>query len=298
MLSAFSVFPSEAAEKVTPGDVNADGRINIVDYIRLKKHFISGADNGNSAEGADVNSDGSVTAADLTALRNILLNVTEPGNSREPQTEYPIDESCILEPKGTVHTGEGTFYGGGYVGGCAMLDPVSTDYWIVAMNLEDYADARLAGAYLEVTGELGTINMLVTDLLPEGKKGDLDLYVDAFPLIAPAEKGRVPVSWKIVPLDIADKVPVSYRFKEGSSEFWCGVQLLDHRYPIAKLEYLDENGEFVEIERRRYNYFESMKMGPGPFTFRATDIYGQVIVDRDIPLVLDKKIEGKSQFPV
>ena len=299
MLSAFSVFPSEAAEKVTPGDVNGDGTINIVDYIRLKKHFISGADNGNSDEGSDVNSDGAITSADLTALRNILLNVTDPGSSNEePVTEYPIDESCILEPKGTIHTGEGTFYGGGYVGGCAMLDPVSTDYWIVAMNLEDYADARLAGAYLEVTGELGTINMLVTDLLPEGKKGDLDLYVDAFPLIAPVEKGRVPVSWKIVPLDIADKVPVSYRFKEGSSEFWCGVQLLDHRYPIAKLEYLNDDGEFVEIERRRYNYFESMEMGPGPFTFRATDIYGQVIVDRDIPLVLDKKIEGKSQFPV
>ncbi len=300
MLSAFSVFPSEAAEKVTPGDVNGDGTINIVDYIRLKKHFISGADNGNSDEGSDVNSDGAITSADLTALRNILLNVTDPGssNTEEPVTEYPIDESCILEPKGTIHTGEGTFYGGGYVGGCAMLDPVSTDYWIVAMNLEDYADARLAGAYLEVTGELGTINMLVTDLLPEGKKGDLDLYVDAFPLIAPVEKGRVPVSWKIVPLDIADKVPVSYRFKEGSSEFWCGVQLLDHRYPIAKLEYLNDDGEFVEIERRRYNYFESMEMGPGPFTFRATDIYGQVIVDRDIPLVLDEKIEGKSQFPV
>ncbi|MBP0961446.1 MAG: hypothetical protein J5864_04820 [Oscillospiraceae bacterium] len=300
MLSAFSVFPSEAAEKVTPGDVNGDGTINIVDYIRLKKHFISGADNGNSDEGSDVNSDGAITSADLTALRNILLNVTYPGssNTEEPVTEYPIDESCILEPKGTIHTGEGTFYGGGYVGGCAMLDPVSTDYWIVAMNLEDYADARLAGAYLEVTGELGTINMLVTDLLPEGKKGDLDLYVDAFPLIAPVEKGRVPVSWKIVPLDIADKVPVSYRFKEGSSEFWCGVQLLDHRYPIAKLEYLNDDGEFVEIERRRYNYFESMEMGPGPFTFRATDIYGQVIVDRDIPLVLDEKIEGKSQFPV
>ena len=179
-----------------------------------------------------------------------------------------------------------------------MLDPVSRDYWIVAMNLEDYADARLAGAYIEVTGELGTINMLVTDLLPEGKKGDLDLYVDAFPLIAPVEKGRVPVSWKIIPLDIADKVPVSYRFKEGSSPYWCGVQLLNHRYPIAKLEYLNSSGEFVEIKRRPYNYFESMEMGPGPFTFRATDIYGQVIVDHDIPLVLDESIEGKSQFPV
>ena len=69
------------------------------------------------------------------------------------EESYPIDTSAILEPKGTIHTGEGTFYGGGYEGGCAMLDPVSRDYWIVAMNLEDYADARLAGAYLEVTGE-------------------------------------------------------------------------------------------------------------------------------------------------
>ena len=279
------------------GDLNRDGSTNVMDYIHLKNIFLSESGVDAYSDSADINGDGVLTVADLVCLRNILLSVTEERPDK-PASEYPIDESCILEPKGTVHTGEGTFYGGGYVGGCAMLDPVSTDYWIVAMNLADYDDARLAGAYLEVTGELGTINMLVTDLLPEGKKGDLDLYVDAFPLIAPVEKGRVPVSWKIVPLDIADKVPVSYRFKEGSSEYWCGVQLLNHRYPVAKLEYLNSDGEFVEIKRRPYNYFESMEMGPGPFTFRATDIYGQVIVDHDIPLVLDEKIEGKSQFPL
>lgn len=298
--AAVSVFPLEAAA-VLPGDLNGDEALNILDYIHLKQIFVSGkADTDYNSEAADVNSDGTVNSADLVCLRNILLGIGDKPEEQDktPPAEYPIDESCILEPKGTVHTGDGTFYGGGYVGGCAMLDPVSTDYWIVAMNLEDYADARLAGAYLEVTGELGTINMLVTDLLPEGKKGDLDLYTDAFPLIAPVEKGRVPVSWKIVPLDIADKVNVSYRFKEGSTEFWCGVQLLDHRYPIAKLEYLSSDGDFVEIKRRPYNYFESQEMGPGPFTFRATDIYGQVIVDYDIPLVLDEKIEGKSQFPV
>ncbi|MBR3970554.1 MAG: hypothetical protein IKJ87_05695 [Ruminococcus sp.] len=214
-------------------------------------------------------------------------------------SNYTIDESCILEPKGTIHTGDGTYYGGGYVGGCAMLDPVSKDYWIVAMNLADYNDAQLAGAYLEVTGELGTINMLVTDLLPEGKKGDLDLYVDAFPLIAPQEKGRVPVSWKIVPLDTAENAPVSYKWKEGTTEFWCGVQVRNHRYPITKLEYLNENGEFVEIKRRPYNYFESMEMGKGPFTFRITDIYGQVIIDENIPLSTDDTeiIPGHVQFP-
>jgi len=239
---------------------------------------------------------GGLPESELAGLQAFLLG---NGTSAPPDTEYTIDESCILEPKGTVHTGEGTFYGGGYEGGCAMLDPVSRDYWIVAMNLADYNDAQLAGAYIQVTGELGTINMLVTDLLPEGKKGDLDLYTDAFPLIAPVEKGRVPVSWKIIPLDSAENAPMSYKFKEGSSPFWCGVQVRNHRYPITKLEYLNDKGEFVEINRRPYNYFESMEMGPGPYTFRITDIYGQQVIDRDIPLSEDDTViyQGHAQLP-
>lgn len=207
-------------------------------------------------------------------------------------------EADILEPKGTVHSGDATFYGGGYEGGCAMLDPISKDdYWITAMNLADYNTAQLAGAYLEVTGESGTIHVLVTDLLPEGKKGDLDLYTDAFPLIAPVEKGRVPVTWKIIPLDSAEHAPVCYKYKEGSSEFWCGVQVRNHRYPITKLEYLDADGNFIEIPRRNYNYFESMNLGAGPFTFRITDIYGDVIIDYDIPLTPDEIQQGHVQFP-
>jgi expansin (peptidoglycan-binding protein) len=180
-----------------------------------------------------------------------------------------------------------------------MLDPVSRDYWIVAMNLADYNEGQLAGAYIEVTGELGTINMLVTDLLPEGKKGDLDLYTDAFPLIAPVEKGRVPVSWHIIPLDSAENAPVCYKYKEGTTQFWCGIQVRNHRYPITRLEYLDKDGNWVEINRRRYNYFESDKMGAGPFTFRITDIYGQQVIDRDIPLSTDDTeiIPGHVQLP-
>jgi len=255
-------------------DINSDKRIDCFDLVLARQN--------NS------------TAEELNAINDFIL-----GRETKSNQEYTIDESCILEPKGTIHTGEGTFYGGGYEGGCAMLDPVSRDYWIVAMNLADYNNAQLAGAYLEVTGELGTINMLVTDLLPEGKKGDLDLYTDAFPLIAPVEKGRVPVSWKIVPLDSAENAPVSYKYKEGTTEYWCGIQIRNHRYPIARLEYLDENGEFVEIERRPYNYFESDKMGKGPFTFRITDIYGQVIIDENIPLSSDDTeiIQGHVQFP-
>lgn len=287
VVTALSVSSVPAFSAGTPMDFDGDNRVDVFDLIIARK------------EGLE--------AEKLSLLADFLLGngngYTDEPDTDEPDTDidndFTIDESCILEPKGTIHTGDGTYYGGGYVGGCAMLDPVSTDYWIVAMNLADYNDAQLAGAYLEVTGELGTINMLVTDLLPEGKKGDLDLYVDAFPLIAPKEKGRVPVSWKIVPLDTAENAPVCYKWKEGTTEFWCGVQVRNHRYPITKLEYLNENGEFVEIKRRPYNYFESMEMGKGPFTFRITDIYGQVIIDENIPLSTDDTeiIQGHVQFP-
>ncbi len=252
-------------------DRNSDGCADSFDMVVMRREYL----------------DGNASAAELYELNSFLLRNDN------------IDETAILEPKGTIHTGEGTFYGGGYEGGCAMLDPISReDYWIVAMNLEDYNNAQLAGAYIEVTGELGTINMLVTDLLPEGKKGDLDLYTDAFPLIAPVEKGRVPVSWRIIPLDSAENAPVSFKFKEGSSAFWCGVQVRNHRYPVTRLEYLNDDGEFIELPRRQYNFFESMDMGAGPFTFRITDIYGQVIIDENIPLVPDGITEGHVQFPL
>lgn len=273
--AAISLSAPAADAPVHHMDICPDGVIDSFDVAMARKNGMS--------------------AAEIMKIQNYVLG----RGYTNSQQDITIDESCILEPKGTIHTGEGTFYGGGYEGGCAMLDPVSRDYWIVAMNLADYNDAQLAGAYIEVTGELGTINMLVTDLLPEGKKGDLDLYTDAFPLIAPPEKGRVPVSWKIIPLDSAENAPISYKYKEGTSEFWCGIQLRNHRYPITKLEYLDENGIFQEIKRRPYNYFESDKMGAGPFTFRITDIYGQVVIDENIPLSYDDTeiIQGHVQLP-
>ena len=273
-LTAAAVLSFPALSAGDPMDYIPDGHVDGFDVAAARKKGVS--------------------PEELKKVRDFVL-----GKKAAQTSEVTIDESCILEPKGTIHTGEGTFYGGGYTGGHAMLDPVSRDYWIVAMNHADYNEAQLAGAYIEVTGELGTIKMLVTDELPEGKKGDLDLYTDAFPLIAPVEKGRVPVSWKIIPLDSAEDAPVSYKYKEGSTEFWCGIQVRNHRYPITKLEYLDENGEFVEIKRRPYNYFEARGLGKGPFTFRITDIYGQQVIDRDIPLSYDDTeiITGHVQFP-
>ena len=280
VLSGTSAVRAETAADI-PMDYNSDGVVDSLDMIAARKNT-------------------EISRAELNALQKFILGVNGKVPTEFEIPDYPIDESCILEPKGTVHTGEGTFYGGGYTGGHAMLDPVSRDYWIVAMNHSDYNSAQLAGAYLEVTGELGTINMLVTDELPEGKKGDLDLYTDAFPLIAPVEKGRVPVSWKIVPLDSAEDAPICFKYKEGTTQFWCGVQVRNHRYPIKKLEYFDTaTNAYVELPRQEYNYFTAVSgMGTGPFTFRVTDFYGHVLVDTGISMnTTGTPVNGKANFP-
>ena len=287
VLAALTVCPAVSAEEAAvTGDLNADGTTDKADVLLLRDHLLT-KETASDAAAADLNADSSLDARDLTLLKRLF-------HAAEPDPEH----TWILEPKGTIHSGFATFYGGGYEGGCAMLDPVSKDYWITAMNLPDWNNAELAGAYLEVTGELGTINVLVTDLLPEGAKGDLDLYTDAFPLIAPAEKGKVPVTWKILPLDTAEDAPFTYKYKVGSTEFWCAVQVRNHRYPIEKLEYLNDDGEFVELPRRNFNYFEAQSgLGKGPFTFRITDIYGQVVIDEDIPFTPDEMPQGHVQFP-
>ncbi|MBR6616244.1 MAG: hypothetical protein IKL00_00025 [Oscillospiraceae bacterium] len=281
-----SPFASSALAAGKSGDVDLDSEITCKDVVLLTDYVLSNASLTDVQFcNSDLTSDGKLNAFDLAALKRYSSALPPQGD--------------VLEPKGTVHSGYATYYDGGYEGGCAMLDPISKeDYWITAMNVFDYDNALLAGAYLEVTGELGTINVLVTDLLPEGQKGDLDLYIDAFPLIAPAIKGKVPVTWKIVPLDSAEDAPISFKFKEGSSPFWCAVQVRNHRYPIAKMEYLNASGEYVELTRRHYNYFESDAMGAGPYTFRITDIYGSVIIDENIPLVPDGITEGHVQLPL
>ena len=284
LCSVLIVSPLHAAAEASAqtGDLNADGTPDAADIRLLADYLTAQTARIPDPAAADLNEDGKLNAADLTLLKR--------------QCGTP---AWILEPKGTVHTGEATFYGGGYEGGCAMLDPVSKNYWITAMNLPDYNNAELAGAYLEVTGELGSIHVLVTDLLPEGKKGDLDLYVDAFPLIAPAEKGRVPVSWRIIPLDTAENAPMSYKYKVGSSPFWCAIQVRNHRYPIEKLEVMNADGTFTELPRRNFNYFEAQfGLGEGPFTFRITDIYGQSVIDEDIPFTPDEMQEGHAQLPL
>ncbi|MCR4690894.1 MAG: pilus assembly protein N-terminal domain-containing protein [Lachnospiraceae bacterium] len=197
---------------------------------------------------------------------------------------------------GKVHKGEATFYDRVSTG-CANLDSYEKNYLTAALNTEDYMNG-LAGAYLEVTDKDGDVcRVLITDRLPEGKKGDIDLSRKAFRTIEPEVTGRMAITWKIIPFPTQE--PISYLWKETSSVYWAEIQVRGGRYPIKKLEYLDADGSYKELQRQEYNYFTAPSgMGKGPYTFRVTDFYGHTLIDKDVAIRNDgKSIKGKANFP-
>ena len=243
------------------------------------------------------------TSTEEKTSEKVTESSTEEKTSETTTQESTQGQSTINADAGEysinlVHTGEGTYYIP-EAGGAANLDDFASGYYTAAMNTYDYMNG-MAGAYIEITDKDGDkINVLITDRLPEGKKGDIDLKPDAFEKIEPKVTGRMAITWKIIPLPTDQ--PIQYLFKPTSTQWWAQVQVRNHRYPIAKLEYLDAStNQYVELPREEYNYFTAANGmgGPGPYTFRVTDIYGHQLIDTGIAInQTSTPISGKENFP-
>lgn len=195
-----------------------------------------------------------------------------------------------------IHQGIATYYDATGAGACSF-DPSPNDLMVAAMDADEYDNAALCGAYLKVSGPKGIITIRIVDLCPECKAGHLDLSQEAFASIADLPQGIVPITWQVI--SPALNGPIAYHFKDKSNQWWTAVQIRNHRNPIAKFEYRDSSGHWVAVPRTSYNYFVQTNpgMGPGPYTFRVTDSYGNVLVDSGIPFIENGTINGAAQFP-
>jgi expansin (peptidoglycan-binding protein) len=195
-----------------------------------------------------------------------------------------------------IHEGIATFYYATGDGAC-MFGPSPGDLMVSAMNAEEYDNASVCGAYVHVIGPKGEVTVRIVDLCPECKTGHLDLSMEAFAEIADLPLGRVSITWQLVSPNLMG--PIAYHFKDGSNQWWTAVQVRNHRNPVASLEYLNGSGQWVSVPRTSYNFFVQTNpgMGPGPYTFRVTDNYGNALVDSGIPHIENGTVEGVAQFP-
>ncbi|MGE0403060.1 MAG: expansin EXLX1 family cellulose-binding protein [Kofleriaceae bacterium] len=227
----------------------------------------------------------------LRALSS-LIALAGGGACRDEKPKREAPPPCL--PARAPVTGQATHYDADGTGSCSFIADATK--MVAAINGADYASAAWCGACVEITGPSGSVVVRIVDKCPGCAPNGLDLSREAFERISPLDAGRVAITWREVACDVVG--PIGYRFKDGSSRFWTGIQVQNHRYPIATLEVRDETGAFRAIRRADYNYFvDTAGLGPGPYTLRVTDTRGHALEDANIAVGDDVARTGAAQFP-
>ncbi|WTV78515.1 RlpA-like double-psi beta-barrel domain-containing protein [Streptomyces sp. NBC_00028] len=195
---------------------------------------------------------------------------------------------------GVTYTGIATFYDAGNGDGACTFGPTG-DVMTAAMNHTDYETAKACGAYVRVRAADGaSITVRVTNECPECKPGHIDLSAPAFAKLAAPVKGQIPITWSLLsPADAP--AALSIRYKTGSSRYWCGIQVLDHRNPVARLEVRAGSGWTV-LPRAEFNYFLSEGGAGCGAAIRITDIYGEQLTVEGIAVRPDAVQKTGVQF--
>ncbi|MFF9061081.1 expansin EXLX1 family cellulose-binding protein [Streptomyces sp. NPDC014882] len=174
---------------------------------------------------------------------------------------------------GVTYRGLATHYDAGDGDGACLFGP-SDDLMVAAMNHTDYETSRACGAYLRVRAANGaSVTVKVTNECPlPCAPGQLDLSKQAFAKLGALSAGELPITWTLTSPGTSDTVAV--RYKTGSTRYWCGIQVVGHRNPVARLEVRD-GGTWHPLPRAEFNYFLSERGTGCGGALRITDIHGE-----------------------
>ncbi len=242
---------------------------------------------------------GTTATLAVTGLLVWLIVAVQPGSSAEASQvtappaataqKTPTSQKAApaaplagrIRPKVT-YKGVATVYRAGVGDGACSYGP-SADMMIAAMNTTDYETSKACGAYVRVRASNGhSVTVKITNECPlPCAPRQLDLSEQAFAKLVPISTGRTSITWSLVSPSTAGKV--SIRYKTGSSRYWCGIQALGHRNPLARLEVRSGNG-WRKLARTGYNYFLSPNGTGCGGALRLTDIYGQQLTVNGIAL--------------
>lgn len=240
------------------------------------------ADKGTPSASATPTATGTSTptaGASTTAARPSAKVTPRP--SRTASTEAAAPSTGRIRP-GAFYRGVATAYEAGDGNGACLYGP-SSDLMIAAMNTTDYETSRACGAYVRVRAANGaSVTVRITNECPAPcAPGQLDLSQQAFAKLAPLKVGRIPITWSLLSPSTSDTI--SLRYKTGSSPYWCGIQAIGHRNPVARLEVRTGNG-WRQLPRTDYNYFVSADGRGCGSAIRLTDIYGEQLTISGIAL--------------
>ncbi|HEY8494323.1 MAG TPA: expansin EXLX1 family cellulose-binding protein [Myxococcota bacterium] len=172
-------------------------------------------------------------------------------------------------------------------GACSLPLPPTTRYAALSFDGEWEGSAH-CGRCLRVTGPLGEVTVIVTDVCDGCPPGSLDLAPDAFAQIANPVDGIVPIAWETVACDVGE-ANMQLMF-EGSHQWYLKVQVQQHRHGIAAV-WVHDAASSAWTPMQRTNDFH-FSVTPGrqlvtPLAFRIQDVHGQVVETQEIAEIVN-----------
>ncbi len=238
-----------------------------------------------------------MATASASAVQHASASPTSPRPSVSTATTRASSGAASLAGRiqpGVTYQGVATEYSAADGNGACLFGPAA-NMMIAAMNYTDYENAKACGAHILVHAANGaSITVLITNECPlPCAPGQLDLSQQAFVALAGANLGRMPITWSLV--SPAGSGTLFLRYKTGSSQYWCGIQVIGHRNPVASLE-VRVAGSWRQLPRTDYNYFLSADGAGCGGAIRITDVYGQQLVVNGITISPDVVQPTQVQF--
>jgi expansin len=176
-------------------------------------------------------------------------------------------------------SGEAVFYNPGQAEDRCSIEPLAPDGLYASLPAGQYGDGAECGAYIDITGPLGTVQAEIIDLCPGCTANQFDLSSAAFARIQHPAAGTARITYQLA-RDPALPGPLAVRVGSGSSAGSLAIQVLNHGNPLSGVQV---NGRPLTSRGDGY-WVAADGAGPGPFQVNVTDALGNNAVLTGITL--------------
>jgi len=178
-------------------------------------------------------------------------------------------------------SGKVTWYAATGEGTCSFIKDTSSPLMITAYPGSNWNHAANCGRCVNVTYKSKSIVVKIIDQCPGCSSNQLDLARDAFAKLEDLSQGVLKVDYNFVACPT--KGNILYRVKSDSSQWWQSIVVNNHRVGLKSFQIKGKNNrDWITLQRKDYNEFESPYAIEFPVSFRVTSIEGKVITDTNI----------------
>jgi expansin (peptidoglycan-binding protein) len=199
---------------------------------------------------------------------------------RQADTSNQADDVQVQADPGPVaSSGEAVFYNAGQAEDRCSIEPLAPGGLYASLPGGQYRNGAECGAYIDITGPLGTVQAEIVDLCPGCAADELDLSTAAFARIQPTAAGTARITYQLA-RDPALPGPLAIRVGSGSSAGSLAIQVLNHGNPLSLVQV---DGRSMALRGDGY-WIVPDGAGPGPFQVHVTDALGNSAVLTGITL--------------